>query len=115
MDLSMKNFLVLFREPDGRTESHTAEEISRHQANWKWWFEKWGKAGNLAGGSGLTLNGVMMKGLPPKTTEGIHRNGMEIVGGYLLLKAADLSEAKAIMESCPIFEFGGYAEIRETQ
>ena len=45
--------------------------------------------------------------------EGPHKVGLEIVGGFLLLKAENLDEAVQITQSCPIFEFGGYAEVRE--
>lgn len=111
----MKNFIVIFREPDGRTHQHTPEEIQQHQQNWKAWFEKWGKEGKLNGGGGLTLNGKILKGKPIEVADDIHKVGTEIVGGFLLLKANDLSEATDIMQSCPIFEFDGYAEIREMQ
>jgi hypothetical protein len=37
------------------------------------------------------------------------------VGGYLLLNADDFNEAVDIMKTCPIYEFDGYAEIRELQ
>lgn len=111
----MKNYIVIFREPDGRTVEHTADEISQHQANWKSWFDKWGKEGRLNGGSGLTLNGRILKGDGNDIIDGIHKNGTEIIGGFLLLKVEDLDEATTIMKACPIFEFGGYAEIREMQ
>lgn len=107
----MKNYLVLFREPDGRTGQHSDEEISAHQANWKSWMEAYGKAGNLAGGSSLTLTGRVIKG--SEVSNDIYKNGTEIVGGFLLLKSADLDEATAIAKKCPIYEFGGYAEVRE--
>jgi hypothetical protein len=107
----MKNYLVLFREPDGRTEKHSDEEVATHQTNWKAWMEKYGKAGNLAGGSGLTLNGRIIKGA--EISEGTHKTGTEIVGGFLLLKASSLDEATDIARTCPIYEFGGYAEVRE--
>jgi hypothetical protein len=32
-----------------------------------------------------------------------------------LLTARDFDEAVNIMKSCPIYEFGGYSEIRELQ
>lgn len=107
----MKNYLVLFREPDGRTGQHSDEEISRHQLHWKSWMDTYGKAGNLAGGSSLSLNGRIIKG--GEVGNAIHKTGTEIVGGFLLLKATDLDEATAIAKSCPIYEFGGYAEVRE--
>jgi len=111
----MKNFIVLFREPDGRTESHSPEEITRHQLNWKNWFEKYSREGKLAGGSGLTLEGNLIKGRNAEITKGIYHNGTEIVGGFLLLKAEDLNEATQIAQTCPIYEFDGYAEVREMQ
>ena len=111
----MKKFIVLFREPDGRVEPHTEDEIKRHQLNWKNWFEKWGQEGKLDGGSGLTLKGKIIKGIDGRISDGIHKVGTEIVGGFLLLKAIDLDEATEITRSCPIFEFDGYAEVRELQ
>lgn len=111
----MKDFIVIFREPDGRKDSHSAEEIKNHQLNWKNWFEKWGSQGKLNGGSGLTLNGRIIKGASKTVTDDIHKVGTEIVGGYLLLKVRDIEEATEIIKSCPIFEFEGYAEIREIQ
>lgn len=109
----MKNYLVLFREPDGRTQPHSEADISRHRQNWKVWFERWGAKGHLAGGSGLTLDGRLIK--EGRASDGIHRVGTEIVGGFLLLKAENLEEAVGIAESCPIYEFDGYAEVREMQ
>lgn len=111
----MKDYLVLFREPDGRTEPHAEDAITQHRLNWKNWMDKWGKEGNLAGGNSLTLNGKIITGNDKKVTNDIHRVGTEIVGGFLLIKANNLDEAETIIKSCPIFEFDGYAEIREMQ
>ncbi|MDH7461011.1 YciI family protein [Chitinophagaceae bacterium 26-R-25] len=107
----MQNFLILFREPDGRLDEHSAEEIVVHQSNWKTWLAKWGE--RLNGGNSLTLNGKMIKGRNSEVINDIHKVGTEIVGGFLLLKAENLDEAVSIVQSCPIFEFDGYAEVRE--
>lgn len=111
----MKKFIVLFREPDGRTVQHAEDDIKRHGQHWAEWFSTWGQKGHLNGGSGLTLNGRTIKGAGDVVTNDIHRNGTEIVGGYLLLTARDFDEAVEIMRSCPIYEFGGYSEIKELQ
>jgi len=110
----MNNYIVLFREPDGREEPHSAEEISRHRANWSNWFAEWNERGRIAGGSGLTLQGRILFG-NDRVVQDIHRSGTEIVGGFLLLKAETLDEAARILRACPIFEFDGYAEVRELQ
>ena len=109
----MKTYLVLFREPDGRVDSHSEEEMKGHGQNWKLWLDEWGKQGRLAGGNSLTLNGKLISGRDKIVTNTIHRSGTEIVGGFLLIKADNLEEATEIASSCPIYEFDGYAEVRE--
>lgn len=111
----MADYIVLFREPDGRKEEHTAEEIKQHQLNWAEWFKRMSADGKLKGGSGLSLNGALIQGRDREVTNGIHQAGTEIVGGFLLLEAADLQEAVSIAQGCPIYEFDGYAEVREMQ
>ncbi len=112
-NLPMKNFIVLLREPDGRRDAHQENEIKTHQLNWKNWLTKYQQEGKLVGGSSLTLKGNLIKGNDAKVTKGLHEVGTEIVGGFLLLKAEDLNEATAIAQTCPIYEFDGYAEVRE--
>lgn len=111
----MKEFIILFREPDGRKIEHSDSEIKAHRENWKNWFAVWGQTGNIARGNALTLNGKIIKGNGSIVINDIYKNGTEIIGGYLLLNAADLEEAVEIMKTCPIYEFDGYSEIRELQ
>jgi hypothetical protein len=111
----MKKFIAIFREPNGRTIKHSENEIKKHQENWKNWFLEWEQQGKIIGGGGLTLNGRMIKGNGELVTDGIYRNGSEIVGGYLLINATDFEGAIEMMKTCPIYEFGGYTEIRELQ
>jgi hypothetical protein len=111
----MKRFIVLVREPDGRTDEHTAEELKLHREKWNNWFIKYSKAGNFDGGSALSLTGKIIKGPDAKIINEIHKTGSEIVGGYLLLQAENLDEAVTIAQEIPVFEFEGYLEIRELQ
>jgi hypothetical protein len=111
----MMKFIVLLREPDGRTTRHSEEEAATHQAGWKEWLSTWAQQDKVRGGSGLTLDGRIIKSRGNTITTDLHRNHSEIVGGYLLLNAADFDEAVQIISSCPIYDFGGYAEIRELQ
>jgi len=107
----MENYIVLFREPDGRMQPHPEEDVARHRANWARWVEEWGSKGQLGGGSGLTLKGKMIR--DGVVSDGIYQVGTEMVGGFLLLKAGSLEEAAGIAATCPIYEFDGYAEVRE--
>ncbi len=108
----MLQFMVLFREEDGRTQTHSAEEIAAHQQKWQQWMAARQQEGALAGGRPLTLNGKVIRN--GAITDGPHVTGVAtIVGGYLLLNAASLEAAAAMLETCPVFEFGAFAEIRE--
>ena len=107
-------YLILFREPDGRKDEHPPEETALHRQRWQQWMEQMTAQNRLAGGKPLTLRGNVIKGKDPQVTEGPHTVGTEIVGGYLIINADSLEEATTLVKSCPIFEFDGYAEVRET-
>ncbi|HEY9004046.1 MAG TPA: YciI family protein [Mucilaginibacter sp.] len=111
----MKDFIVLVREPDGRADEHTAEELKLHREKWDNWFAKYSKSGHFKGGSALSLNGKIIKGVDATVINDIHKIDSEIIGGYLLLKAEDLNEAVEIAREIPVFEFEGYLEVRELQ
>ncbi|HTH54751.1 MAG TPA: hypothetical protein VL728_01815 [Cyclobacteriaceae bacterium] len=108
----MKDFMVIFREPDGRMDVHSAEDNVQHQSKVKSWMESIAKTGNLSGGRALTLKGNVID-TNGKVREDIYKVGKEIVGGYLLLKSNDLRQATEMIKTCPILERGGFAEVRE--
>src|ERR1700759_3415145 len=99
----MEQFIAILREPDGRADEHAEQDMKEHREKWNNWFAKYAKAGNLLGGNALTLNGKMVKGDEAKVIPDIHKVGTEIVGGYLLLQAADLDEAVEIAQKLPIY------------
>jgi hypothetical protein len=45
-------------------------------------------------------------------TDGPFAEGKEIIGGFSIIKAKDLTEAAKIAKGCPIFENGGTVEVR---
>lgn len=57
----MKKFIVLLREPDGRSVRHSGAEITLRCTHWNNWLSKYEERGSLEGGSGLTLNGRVIK------------------------------------------------------
>lgn len=105
---------IIFRSPanrrgGGHGTDHPVEDVDACG-----WFEEWSGKDRIAGGSGLTLNGRLIDA-NRGVVDGIHHNGKEIVGGFLILKAGSLDEAAGIARSCPIYEFDGYSEVREMQ
>lgn len=110
--MNKMTFLVLCREPDGRTDTHAPEVLAQHRLSWKNWMDKLIAGNNWGGGQPLTLTGKVIDS-DRKVTDGPYAIGTEIVGGYFFLHASGLEQAAALARDCPIFEFGGFAEVRE--
>lgn len=104
--------MVIFREPDGRMDVHSAENNVQHQSKVKGWMESLAKNGNLSGGRALTLEGTVVD-TNGNVHNDIYKVSKEIVGGYLLLKSNNLRQATELIRTCPILERGGFAEVRE--
>lgn len=114
---NMKEYLILIHEPDGRSVKHTDEEIKSHQSKWKAWLSEMQQQNRLAAGKPLTLRGAVIRpvGSELHVEPNLYKlNGQEIVGGYLVIKADTLEEASQIMKTCPVYEFDGFVEVRET-
>jgi hypothetical protein len=109
----IKDFLVLFREEDGRATEPPAEVVREHQSKVKNWIKN-ASAHGLVDGRALSLKGKVIRNQGRQTSDGPYAPvGKEIVGGYMLIKAENLEAATELIKSCPVFEFDGFAEIRE--
>jgi len=108
----MKDFIFLFR---GGLDFATAspEQLQTSMMKWKTWMDELGAAGKLAGGERLTQTGAVISGPQKQLTDGPYSEGKEVVGGFLIIKAADLDEAIELSQGCPIYEVGGSTEIQE--
>jgi hypothetical protein len=108
----MKDFLILFREADGRQQIHTTEDNNQHQLKWKSWMDPLIGTGNLVGGKPLTAK---CKIIHPdgRVEESVFKTGAEFIGGYLLLRSGSVDETVELMKGCPVFERGASAEVRE--
>lgn len=113
----MKEFLLLFRGgEEGMTAARQSpESFQQHMMKWKTWMEGLGRQGKLISGQPLAGTGTVIKGSRRVVTDGPFVEGKEIVGGYLMIKAADHAEAIEISKNCPIFEYDGIVEVREVQ
>jgi len=108
----MKQFLIIFREPDGRKDAHDPDDVQAHRAKVSAWMQNKKEQNTLPGGHALTLNGNVIK--DGDIISGPYTKGDdEIIGGYLLIQAEDLAMATNIITACPVLDFGGFAEVRE--
>ena len=111
----MKEFLYLFRGGSGGAMDQSAEAMQQSMTKWTTWMDKLAKDGKLVGGQPLTTDGKVVYQSGKKVTDGPFAEGKEVIGGYLLVKAADYNEAVDLSKACPIFDNGGIVEVREIQ
>jgi hypothetical protein len=111
----MKEFLLLFRGTGGEMGG-SPDEKQAHMQRWMEWMGALGKDGKLVGAQPLNGTGKQVKGNGKLVTDGPFMEGKEMVGGYLICKAANYDEAVEISKGCPILEFdSGIVEVREIQ
>ncbi len=91
------------------------DEIKTNISHWMAYMGDLGKNGKIAGGYRLPTDGITIKGIDKKETAGPYTANSEEVSSFLLINAADLTEAKQIAAKCPVFELGGNVEIRAIQ
>ena len=91
----MPTFVLTYRAPDGYQVGN-AENASK----WNAWFQSMG-------------DDLVDTGQPVVESASVGDCGARIrpLGGYSLIKAADLSSALAVAEGCPFVGTGGGAEV----
>ncbi len=104
--------MYLFRGGDGLDMS--PEEMEVHMAKWKAWMGELAQNEKLVGGLPLSAEGKQVTDKGTLITDGPYAEGKEIVGGYIIVNAADMDEAVEISKGCPIFEGAdANVEVRE--
>lgn len=112
----MKEYLLLFRGGDGATLQKSPEKWQAHMQKWMQWMGDLGQQGKFVGAQPLSTSGKTITGSKKIVSDGPFIEGKEMVGGYLMCKAADYNEAVEISKGCPILEFDdGIVEVREIQ
>jgi hypothetical protein len=80
---------------------------------WMAWMKDLGANGHLKDrGQPLERAGKLVQGRQKTVTDGPFAEAKDVVGGYTLIEAEDLSEAVELSKGCPIFEVEGAVEVR---
>jgi hypothetical protein len=112
----MKEFLLLFRGGDIETLNQSPEKWQAHMRDWMKWMGELSDRGKLVGAQPLAQTGRTITGNKKVVSDGPFMEGKEMVGGYLILRAADYHDAVLISKGCPVLVFDdGIVEIREIQ
>ncbi|MFT4737097.1 MAG: hypothetical protein ACI8QD_001668 [Cyclobacteriaceae bacterium] len=108
----MKQFLYLFRGGDQGFSTASPEEIQAHMGRWTEWMTRISPNDQPVAGTALDSSGKVVKDSGQIISDGPFTEGKEIVGGYVLVQARDIDHAAELSKDCPIFEFGGFVEVR---
>lgn len=107
----MSEFAFLYR---GRADSPASpEQRQQYLAKWRAWFADLSANGHLKeGGHPLESGGRMVTGSQKLVTDGPFAEAKDIVGGFSIIEARDLSQATELSKGCPILDTGGAVEVR---
>ncbi|MFN3852621.1 MAG: YciI family protein [Spirosomataceae bacterium] len=111
----MEKFILLFR--GGNTHISTAKSQAALDIiqTWNVWMQGLAEKGILTGGDALQVSGMHVKGTKKVVLDGPYAVENEMVGGYLIVNAKDISDAVEISKGCPILDEDGSVEVRPIQ
>ena len=106
----MSEFTYLFR---GRLTSGSPDEMQQHFRAWLEWFKQLEATGHLKEpGHPLEKTGRVVMGKQKIVHDGPFAEAKDVVGGYVVVEANDLTHAVELSKGCPILEVGGSVEVR---
>jgi len=109
----MSEFTYLFR---GRDTTASPEQMQKTMEKWVAWFKDLGAKGHLKEpGHPLEHTGKVVRGKQKIVNDGPYAEAKDVIGGYIVVEAKDLSHAVEISKGCPILEAGGSVEVRPIQ
>ena len=107
----MSEFLYVYR--GGQRAGSSPEQMQQVMQKWMAWMKDLGEKGHLIDrGQPLERAGKVVQGKQKTVTDGPFAEAKDVVGGYTLIEAEDLSEAVELSKGCPIFEVEGAVEVR---
>jgi hypothetical protein len=111
----MSEFVYLFRSTEASAEEHmgTPERAQRSMEGWLKWIRGLEAKGQLKNpGQPLERTGRVLRGKERIVTDGPFVEAKDLVLGFIVVEARDLSSAMEIAAGCPILEGGGSVEVR---
>src|SRR2546428_13105335 len=88
---AMADFLYVFR--GGGYQQLSPEQMQKHMQAWGNWIGELSKRGQYKGGDPLEAGGKQVKGKKKTGGDGPFPEAKDLVGGYLLATAANLTAA----------------------
>jgi hypothetical protein len=109
----MKNFILLFRQPNYDYSKISPSEMQELTRKWKGWAGGIAEQGKLVdNGARLSMEGKVLKA-GGVITDGPFVEIRERLGSFIVVKAESLEEATTLAHGCPAIDAGGSVEIRQ--
>jgi hypothetical protein len=105
----MNEFVFLYRNGE---RPATPEQMQQVLPQWAAWFKELAEKGHIVDrGQPLDRSGKVVKS-SKVVTDGPFAETKDVIGGYTLIKARDVSEAAELAKGCPVLQRGGQVEVR---
>jgi hypothetical protein len=105
----MSEFVYLYR---GGSRPTSPDEGQKVMQKWVSWMKDLGARGHLKdAGHPLEATGKVVAG-GKGVTDGPFAEAKDLIGGYTLVEAKDLTHATELAQGCPILDRGGVVEVR---
>jgi hypothetical protein len=112
----MAKFMLIIHSTPGMWQNLSPEELQRKVEKYQAWTDRIRRSGRHVSGEKLGDEGgkvlAQQKGRL-MIHDGPYSEAKEVVGGYLVLRAADYDEALELIRECPFLE-DGKIELRQT-
>jgi hypothetical protein len=107
----MKEFMLLIRTEGDHLTLLSPEQQQQHLEKVMNYMGGLMKSGKLKSAQPLEMEGVILSGTGGKLKDGPFNETKEVIAGYFLIQANDLTEAIQIARENPVFEDGTGARI----
>lgn len=105
----MNEFVFLYRGGERPTSAEQGQQVLQR---WMAWFTELAAQGHVVDrGQPLERSGKLV-GQGKVVTDGPFAELKDVVGGYTLIRAQDVSQAAELARGCPILDRGGQVEVR---
>ncbi len=112
----MAKFMLIFHESQG-LRSLPPAEAENAMAKMQGWFSKIRDSGKYVNSDKLAEEGgkvLRKQNERILVVDGPYAEAKEVVGGYVTLRLGSYDEAIELSRTCPLLEFGGRIEVRQT-
>lgn len=107
----MKEFMMIFRGEINESFGPSPEQMQTDIQQWMDWFGGIAAQGKIVHANRLGFEGKTLK--PNRViADGPYAEVKELIGGYVIVKAANIDEAMQLAEGCPMLNHGGHVEVR---